>query len=46
MERTKSIPLGISLPTKLIEKIDTERKDVPRSKYILRLIEKEVPNNA
>jgi hypothetical protein len=46
MERTKSVPVGISLPTKLIQKIDTERKDVPRSKYILRLIEKEVPNDA
>jgi hypothetical protein len=46
MERTKSVPVGISLPTKLIEKIDTKRKDVPRSKYILRLIEKEVHTGA
>jgi len=46
MEKAKSVPVGISLPTKLIEKIDTERKDVPRSRYILRLIEKEVTANA
>jgi hypothetical protein len=45
MERTKSVPVGISLPTGLIHKIDTERKDIPRSKYILRLIEKEVTVN-
>ena len=31
---------GISLPTELVKKIDTERGDVPRSKYLLRILEK------
>jgi metal-responsive CopG/Arc/MetJ family transcriptional regulator len=34
-----SIPIGISLPIELIKKIDKERHDVSRSRYILRLIE-------
>jgi hypothetical protein len=28
------------LPDKLVEKIDKERGDVPRSRFILRLLEK------
>jgi metal-responsive CopG/Arc/MetJ family transcriptional regulator len=34
-----SVPIGISLPIELVKKIDKERHDVPRSRYILRLIE-------
>jgi metal-responsive CopG/Arc/MetJ family transcriptional regulator len=40
-----SIPIGISLPIELVMKIDKERHDVSRSRYILRLIEKNVRNN-
>src|SRR2546427_4305029 len=35
-----SIAVGISLPVNIIKKIDTERGDVSRSRYVLRLIEK------
>ena len=35
-----SFPIGISLPKEIIEKVDKDRKDIPRSRYILRLIEK------
>jgi metal-responsive CopG/Arc/MetJ family transcriptional regulator len=31
--------VGISVPQELLEKIDTQRGDISRSKYILRLIE-------
>jgi metal-responsive CopG/Arc/MetJ family transcriptional regulator len=40
-----SVPVGISLPIELVKKIDRERHDVSRSRYILRLIEKNVRNN-
>jgi hypothetical protein len=36
----KSIAVGISFPKKVIEKIDEERGDVSRSKYLLRIIER------
>jgi hypothetical protein len=35
-----SIAVGISLPSKIVEKIDSERGDVPRSRYVLKMIEK------
>jgi hypothetical protein len=35
-----SIALGISLPRKIIEKIDIDRNDTSRSRYLLRLIER------
>ena len=35
----QSLPIGISLPEELIERIDSERGDVNRSRFILRLIE-------
>lgn len=35
-----SIAVGISLPANIIKKIDTERGDVSRSRYVLRIIEK------
>lgn len=31
---------GVSLPTGLIEKIDVERGDIPRSRFLLRLLER------
>jgi metal-responsive CopG/Arc/MetJ family transcriptional regulator len=30
---------GLSLPTDLMQKIDTERGDISRSRFLLRLIE-------
>ena len=38
-----NIAVGISLPTKLMKKIDVERGDVPRSRYVLRILEKQYP---
>lgn len=35
-----SVPIGISLPREIIHRIDLDRKDIPRSRYMLRLIEK------
>ncbi|HEX6671459.1 MAG TPA: hypothetical protein VF084_04450 [Nitrososphaeraceae archaeon] len=35
----KNIPFGISLPEQLVNQIDLLRGDIPRSKYILRLLE-------
>jgi metal-responsive CopG/Arc/MetJ family transcriptional regulator len=35
-----SIAVGISLPTKIVEKIDAERGDVSRSRYVLKMIKK------
>jgi hypothetical protein len=31
---------GLSLPTELLRKIDVERGDIPRSRFLLRLIER------
>jgi metal-responsive CopG/Arc/MetJ family transcriptional regulator len=36
---TKVNPVGISLPTEIISKIDSERGDIPRSRYILRVLQ-------
>jgi hypothetical protein len=33
-------PIGISLPKQIISRIDLERGDVPRSKYLLRILER------
>jgi hypothetical protein len=38
MQRHKAT--GLSIPTELLYKIDTERGDVSRSRFLLRLIEK------
>ncbi len=35
-----TICVGISLPKEILEKIDKERQDIPRSKYFLRIIER------
>jgi hypothetical protein len=35
-----NIPIAISWPKDLISKIDTQRGDVSRSKYLLRIVEK------
>jgi hypothetical protein len=31
---------GISLPNEIVKKIDTDRGDVPRSKHLLRILER------
>jgi metal-responsive CopG/Arc/MetJ family transcriptional regulator len=41
----KSVAIGVSLTKEILAKIDTERGDVSRSRYILRLIEKNVRDN-
>jgi hypothetical protein len=39
----KNKPTGFSLPSDLIQKIDTERGDISRSRYLLRILEKVYP---
>jgi hypothetical protein len=36
----KNKPTGFSLPIELVDRIDRERGDIPRSKFVLRLLEK------
>lgn len=36
----KTIATGLSLPKELKDQIDKERGDIPRSRYILRILEK------
>ncbi|HSF49947.1 MAG TPA: hypothetical protein VLA74_04225 [Nitrososphaeraceae archaeon] len=38
------IPIGISLPSKIVDALDEKRKDVSRSRYILRLLENHIVN--
>ncbi|MGA9840922.1 MAG: hypothetical protein WBQ25_01260 [Nitrososphaeraceae archaeon] len=33
--------IGISLPKEIMKKIDTDRGDVPRSRFVLRILEKQ-----
>jgi len=35
-----SIPIGISLPQDIVRKIDAQRGDVSRSRWVLRLLER------
>jgi hypothetical protein len=35
-----TISIGISLPKEIITKIDAERGDVPRSRFLLRVLQK------
>lgn len=35
--------VGISLPAEIISKIDTERGDIPRSRYILKVLRETLP---
>jgi hypothetical protein len=39
----KNKPTGFSLPGELIQKIDAERGDIPRSRFLLRILEKTYP---
>lgn len=40
MTNTKSKSAGISIPADLLSKIDKERGDISRSRYIVRMIER------
>jgi hypothetical protein len=40
----KSIPIGVSIPENILEQIDKDRKDVPRSRYLLRVLERSYSN--
>ena len=40
-----TICVGISLPKEILKKIDGERGDVSRSKYLLRIIERSCLEN-
>ena len=35
----KNKPTGFSLPSELIQRIDAERGDIPRSRFLLRILE-------
>jgi hypothetical protein len=39
-----TIGVGVSMPKNIVSKIDAERGDVPRSRYLLRLLEKVYAN--
>jgi hypothetical protein len=39
----RNIPAGFSLPSDLLQRIDTERGDIPRSRFLLRILEKAYP---
>lgn len=41
----QNIAKGISLPKDVLRKIDSMRGDIPRSKYLLRILEKYVKYN-
>lgn len=41
-KKNKSIPFGLSLPRYLLKLIDIERGDVTRSRFILRMLEKNI----
>ncbi|HEY7569778.1 MAG TPA: hypothetical protein VH796_00290 [Nitrososphaeraceae archaeon] len=36
-----NLALGISLPRQIIKQIDSDRGDVPRSRYLSRILEKQ-----
>jgi hypothetical protein len=40
LDMQRTIVLGISLPRQIITRIDAERGDIPRSKYVLRVLER------
>jgi metal-responsive CopG/Arc/MetJ family transcriptional regulator len=41
-----TVKLGITLPKSIIQKIDNKRGDIPRSRYIRRVIERYLGNNS
>jgi metal-responsive CopG/Arc/MetJ family transcriptional regulator len=41
-----TVKLGITLPKSILQKIDTKRGDIPRSRYIRRAIERYLGSNS
>jgi metal-responsive CopG/Arc/MetJ family transcriptional regulator len=41
-----TVKLGITLPKSILQKIDTKRGDIPRSRYIRRAIESYLGNSS
>jgi metal-responsive CopG/Arc/MetJ family transcriptional regulator len=41
----RTTQLGISFPNEIVQRIEKERQDVPRSRYIKRMIEFYYKNN-
>jgi hypothetical protein len=39
-QKDQSLKVTLTLPSKIINIIDSKREDVPRSRFVLRLIEK------
>jgi hypothetical protein len=46
VNKSTKIPLGLSLSNELIQTIDTKRGDISRSRFIQRLLEHCLSNNA
>jgi hypothetical protein len=42
----KTVTSGVSLPSELIHRIDKDRGDIPRSKYLLRILQKSYDSQA
>ena len=40
MPKIKTISVGISFPKEFLTRIDIDRGDIPRSKYIVKVLEK------
>jgi hypothetical protein len=40
----KSIPVGVSIPENILKQIDKDRMDIPRSRYLLRALERSYIN--
>jgi len=40
MVRKQANAVGISLPIEMLARIDSERGDIPRSKYLQRIVER------
>jgi metal-responsive CopG/Arc/MetJ family transcriptional regulator len=41
-----TVKLGITLPKSILQKIDTKRGDIPRSRYIRRAVERYLGSNS
>jgi hypothetical protein len=37
---SRSISIGLSLPAKLVHRLDRERGDIPRSRFVVRILER------
>ena len=41
----RCVPIGISIPVDIVERLDKQRGDVTRSRYLLRIIESWMEDN-